>query len=96
MDVGADVRNAAKWALGQLSEGDLKPLAINALSGLLFGDTRGLHWKNSEDGLFQAMLGKGSYSTRFSNRFFGLSLALLHSTSFLERAVIATNERVFP
>ncbi len=60
LDVGADVRNAAEWALGQLSEGDLKPLPINALSGLLFGDTRGLHRKNSEDALFQAMLGKGS------------------------------------
>lgn len=60
LDVGADVRNAAKWAISQLTEDDLKPLPVHSLSGLLFGDTKGLHWKNSDDELFQAMMGKGS------------------------------------
>jgi hypothetical protein len=60
LGVGADVRNAARWAISQLTEDDLKTLPRNALAGLLFGDTKGLHWKNSEDELFQAMMGKGS------------------------------------
>lgn len=60
LDVGADVRNAAKWAISQLTEDDLKTLPRNALAGLLFGDTKGLHRKDSEDELFQAMMGKGS------------------------------------
>jgi hypothetical protein len=60
LDVGADVRNAAKWAISQLTEDDLKTLPRNALAGVLFGDTKGMHWKNSEDELFQAMMGKGS------------------------------------
>jgi hypothetical protein len=60
LDVGADVRNAAKWAIGQLSDDDLRPLPVNTLAGPLFGDTQGLHWKKTEDALLQAMMQKGS------------------------------------
>lgn len=59
LKVKADVRNAARWAVGELVDGDLQPLPGTRPPGLLFGDTRGLTWPKPGDPLFDAMLGKG-------------------------------------
>lgn len=60
LEVKADVRNAARWAIGELTADDLRPLPGTGLTGLLFGDTRGLTWQMPGDPLFEAMMGKGS------------------------------------
>lgn len=59
LNIGADVRNAAKWAIGQLTDDDLQPLPGSTVPGLLFGDTRGLTWQKPGDAIVQALMGKG-------------------------------------
>jgi hypothetical protein len=58
LDVGADVRNAAKWAISQLTEEDMNPPVRNALAGQWVGGLAGITWEDPKDVLVKAMLGK--------------------------------------
>lgn len=61
LGIGADVRNAARWAIGQLTDEDLKPMHGNTLAELLYGDTSGLTFRPTPGAeLLRAMMGKGA------------------------------------